>query len=137
RAVADLQSPHPLQRGRLAQLRPDPARAAGRRARPPDRPDTQRAGRHTAALGDRPGSALGARGCALKGGQHLVGEELDVLERQLLGHPAEVEGAGDGREPQLLAPALDDLDAATGISGDDVAFLDLRLEVAWSLLDPE
>jgi len=54
------------------------------------------------------GESLGLR----KSGYHLCSEVADVPQCHLLRHPTEAEGPGNHGEPQRVAPAADEVDAA-------------------------
>jgi len=48
--------------------------------------------------------------------QYLVREQADVFHRHVVGHAAEVEGAGNRRQPDFLAPFANAIGNALGIS---------------------
>src|SRR2546428_2630121 len=58
------------------------------------------------------GNSLGLR----KSRHYLRGEAADVLQRHVLRHAAEVEGPREDSEPQHVAPASHEVDAALRIS---------------------
>ena len=62
--------------------------------------------------------------------QRLVREQADVFHRHVLGHAAEVEGAGNRRQPDFLAPFANAIGNALGIPGKNKSLLQLRLGVA-------
>jgi hypothetical protein len=61
---------------------------------------------------------------------YLVREQADVFHRHLLRHAAEVEGAGNRRQPGFLAPFANAIGNALGIPGKNKSLLQLRLGVA-------
>ena len=60
----------------------------------------------------------------------LVGEQANAFYRHLLRHAAEVEGAGDRRQPVGLGPFTNRIRDPLRIAGQDKPLGDLRLGVA-------
>jgi hypothetical protein len=63
----------------------------------------------------------------LKLWQYLVREQADVFHRHVLGHAAEVEGAGNRRQPDFLAPFTNAIGDALGIPASTKPWLHVRL----------